>query len=200
MPFLYLGVQHFLQSWLFKIPAAECPGTDKSKSLVTPEYLFSSGCINIPFFVAFLVLMNMFSLLLLCCFVSQGWEEAWTDMWWQLISLRQVYSLPLLMTFAKFTLFYFSPFCRSPHFHGVTIKRPILMGHTVKHFQSTNIIESKIWWEHVSSWLVSRFQSNWYLPWWIYSCFTWIETLALHTCAWSRHKLLAGFWHSVNLF
>lgn len=58
MPFLYLGVQHFLKSWLCKIPLAECPETDESKSLVTTENLISTGCIIIILSIVFLLLMN----------------------------------------------------------------------------------------------------------------------------------------------
>lgn len=60
MPFLYLDVQHFLRSWLFKISLDECPETDKSKSIVISENLISSHCIIIPLATAFLVWMNVF--------------------------------------------------------------------------------------------------------------------------------------------
>lgn len=145
--------------------------------------------------------MNMVFILLLFSLLSQGWQGVWrhelthdswvhfdkfTDCfcWWFLPSLPHV----------------FSPFCRSPHFHGVTIERAVLVDNTVKHFQITNVMKSKFWWDCVSSWLVNRFQSSWWLSWWIYCWFTQIETLALHLCAWGRCKLLAGFWRSDNLF
>lgn len=184
------------------MPLAECPETDKSKSVVTSENLISSGYIIIALSIAFLMLMTMFSSLLLRCFISQGWQEVGRhemmrdDSW---VHFDRIYSLPLLTIFAKFTLFSFSPFCRSPHFHGVTVKRKVLMDHIVKHFESTKATESKIWWECVSSWLVNTSQNSWYSSWWIDCWFSWIETLALHVCAWGRHKLLAGFWHSINL-
>lgn len=142
----------------------------------------------------------MFSLLWLCSFISQGWEKvekhkltrggSWVHFdkftaclyWWSLQSLP---------------CFIFLIFFRSPHFHRVTVKRTVLMDPIVKHSQSTNVIENKIWWEHGGFWLMNRFLSSWYLPWGIYCWFTWTETLAWHRC-WSSHKLPAGFWHSVN--
>lgn len=143
----------------------ECSEAGESKSVVTSEHfigvlLFMSLCFS--FWRIGLFYGNHSMIFHYSCFAatflkaSKG-EEVWIDTWQQWVRFDKItdslwWSLQHLSCF--FCLLF--SLCRSAHFHGVTVRRALLMDYIVEHFRSTNVTKSKMWWERISLWLLKR--------------------------------------------